>query len=72
MCIRDSWKPVRATLQKVGAPTTAEELGIEPESIIEALVQARTIRPERYTILDEKKLTYESAKKIAKITGVID
>jgi glycerol-1-phosphate dehydrogenase [NAD(P)+] len=66
------WKPVRATLQKVGAPTTAGELGIEPEYIIEALVKARTIRPERYTILDEKRLNYESAKKIAKLTGVLD
>jgi len=66
------WKPIRATLQKVGAPTTAEELGIESEHIIEALLKARAIRPERYTILDEKRLNHESAKKIAKITGVID
>jgi len=66
------WKDIKATLQKAGAPTTAEELGIEPESIIEALVRAGTIRPERYTILEEKRLSHDSAEKLAKATGVID
>ena len=65
------WKGIKDTLQKAGAPTTAEELGLEPESIVKALVQACNIRPERYTILDEKKLDYDSAKKLAKVTGVI-
>jgi len=65
------WKGIKDTLQKAGAPTTAEELGLEPESIVKALVQACTIRPERYTILDEKKLDYDSAEKLAKVTGVI-
>ena len=65
------WKGIKETLRKTGAPTTAEELGVEPESIIKALVQACTIRPERYTILDTKKLDYNSAKKLATVTGVI-
>jgi glycerol-1-phosphate dehydrogenase [NAD(P)+] len=65
------WKGIKDTLEKTGAPTTAEELGVEPESIIEALVQACTIRPERYTLLNTKKLDYDSAKKLAKVTGVI-
>jgi glycerol-1-phosphate dehydrogenase [NAD(P)+] len=65
------WKGIKDTLQKTGAPTTAEELGVEPESIIEALVQACTIRPERYTILNIKQLDYTSAKQLAKVTGVI-
>jgi len=66
------WKGIKATLQKAGAPTTAEELGVEPESVVEALVRAGTIRPERYTILEEKRLSYDSAEKLAKATGVID
>ena len=65
------WKGIKETLQKTGAPTTAEDLGLKPESIIKALVQACTIRPERYTILNEKKLDYDSAEKLAKVTGVI-
>ena len=65
------WKGIKDTLQKAGAPTTAEELGVEPESVVKALVQACTIRPERYTILNVKKLDCDSAKKLAKVTGVI-
>jgi glycerol-1-phosphate dehydrogenase [NAD(P)+] len=65
------WKSIKETLQKTGAPTNAEELGVDPESVIEALVKACTIRPERYTILSTKKLDHDSAKKLAKVTGVI-
>jgi glycerol-1-phosphate dehydrogenase [NAD(P)+] len=67
-----NWKRIKETLQKVGAPTTAKELGVKPKHVIEALVKACTIRPERYTILDEKKLDHDSAEKLAKATGVID
>ncbi len=65
------WKQIKATLRKVGAPTTAEELGIEPEFIIKALIKAQSIRPERYTILEDKKLSHQYAEKLAKATGVI-
>jgi glycerol-1-phosphate dehydrogenase [NAD(P)+] len=66
------WKRIKETLERVGAPTTAEELGVEPEHIIKALTLACTIRPERYTILDERKLSYEAAEKLARATGVIE
>ncbi|ASJ12890.1 NAD(P)-dependent glycerol-1-phosphate dehydrogenase [Thermococcus thioreducens] len=65
------WEKIRETLKKVGAPTNAYELGIDPEYIIEALTIAHTIRPERYTILGKDGLTREAAEKAAKITGVI-
>ena len=67
-----NWKKIKETLQQVGAPTTAKELGVKPKHVIEALVKACTLRPERYTILDEKKLDYNSAEKLARATGVID
>ncbi|MEM2026140.1 MAG: NAD(P)-dependent glycerol-1-phosphate dehydrogenase [Candidatus Bathyarchaeia archaeon] len=66
------WDLIRRTLSRVGAPVTAEEIGIEPKYIIEALVMAPKVRPERYTILSEKKLDYESARSLAKETGVIN
>lgn len=66
-----NWIKIRETLKRVGAPTNAYELGIEPEYIIEALMIAHTIRPERYTILGKEGLTREAAEKAAKITGVI-
>jgi glycerol-1-phosphate dehydrogenase [NAD(P)+] len=58
-------------LQKIGAPTTSEELGISKKKIVEALVRATEIRPERYTILGENGLTEDAAKALAKNTGVI-
>lgn len=67
-----NWKRIKETLRKVGAPTTAAELGRESDEIIQAMVRACTIRPERYTILAEKRLDYNSAARIAKATGVID
>jgi len=65
------WEMVRDTLRRVGAPTSAEEIGIADKYIVEALVKAREIRPERYTILNEKPLTRRSARQLAKKTGVI-
>jgi len=65
------WKKIRETLRKVGAPTTAKELGVEPEQIVEALVRAREIRPDRYTILDQRGLNHETAEKLGRATGVI-
>ncbi len=65
------WKGIKETLQKTGAPTTADGLGVESESIIKALVQACNIRPERYTILNKKKLDFATAKELAIATGVI-
>ncbi|ASJ00878.1 NAD(P)-dependent glycerol-1-phosphate dehydrogenase [Thermococcus gorgonarius] len=65
------WERVKETLKKVGAPTNAYGLGIEPEVVIKALTIAHTIRPERYTILGRDGLTWEAAEKAAKITGVI-
>jgi len=64
------WKHIRDTLKKIGAPTTARELGVEEEDIISALTMAHTIR-DRYTILGVRGLTREAAEKLAKITGVI-
>jgi glycerol-1-phosphate dehydrogenase [NAD(P)+] len=66
-----NWRQIRETLKRVEAPTTAKELGVEPEHITEALMRAAEIRPDRYTILDERALTPETAQKLGKTTGVI-
>jgi glycerol-1-phosphate dehydrogenase [NAD(P)+] len=66
-----NWKKVRRLLQRVGAPVTAEEAGLEPDLVVEALVKAASIRPERYTILGERGLTEQAARRLAKVTGVI-
>ncbi|MGC9209763.1 MAG: NAD(P)-dependent glycerol-1-phosphate dehydrogenase [Acidilobus sp.] len=65
------WSRIKRLLKLVGAPTTAKELGVKDEEVIEALVRAASIRPERYTILGEKGLTREAAEELAIRTGVI-
>jgi glycerol-1-phosphate dehydrogenase [NAD(P)+] len=67
----EDWEEIRDFLEIIGAPTTAKELGIPKKKIIQALLEAQSIRPERYTILGEQGLTEDAAKKLAKITGVI-
>jgi len=65
-----NWQEIREALKKIGAPTTAAEMGIEDKYIIEALLHAHSIRPERYTILGNG-LTLSAAEKVARITKVI-
>jgi glycerol-1-phosphate dehydrogenase [NAD(P)+] len=65
------WERIRRGLKTLGAPTTAGELGIGREMLIEALVRARDVR-ERYTILNEKPLDREKAEEACRATGVID
>ncbi|HQD26171.1 MULTISPECIES: NAD(P)-dependent glycerol-1-phosphate dehydrogenase [Methanoculleus] len=60
------WEGIRDSLRKIGAPTTPAEIGIDDETAVEALLAARTIRPERFTILDMG-LTQESARELVKM-----
>lgn len=65
-----NWEKIRNALIQIGAPTSAREMGISDEEVIEALLKAHTIRKERYTILGGG-LTPEAAEKTAVITKVI-
>ena len=65
------WKAIRNALKAVQAPTTAQEVGISDDEIIEALVMAHKIRPERYTILGDNGISREAAYELAQKTGVI-
>ena len=65
------WQRIKNALQIIGAPTTAKELGIEPEIIIKALTIAHKVRPERYTILGDNGIIMDAAERVANVTGVI-
>jgi glycerol-1-phosphate dehydrogenase [NAD(P)+] len=67
----DDWEEIRDFLRIIGAPINAKELRIPKKKIIQALIEAQKIRPDRYTILGEQGLTQDAAKRLAKITGVI-
>jgi glycerol-1-phosphate dehydrogenase [NAD(P)+] len=60
------WKAIRNALKDIGAPTTPADLGIDDDIAVEALLMAKTIRPERFTILDMG-LTMESAGDLVKM-----
>ena len=65
------WKKIIKTLKDVGAPTTAKQIGLKSDMIVEALMIAQGLRPKRYTILKEIKMTKKVAMNLAKITKVI-
>ena len=66
-----NWKKISLALKNVGAPTSAKEIGVTGTQVIDALILAQELRPERYTILKEKKMTQKCASKLAKSTGII-
>ena len=65
------WKKIVKTLKSVGAPTSAKEIGLKPKILTKALRIAQSLRPERYTILKEIKMTENIALKLAKSTKVL-
>ena len=68
---KQDWKKIVKTLKDVGAPTTAKQIGLTPDVIIEALTMAQELRPERYTVLKEVRMTKKRALNLAKSTKVI-
>ena len=65
------WKKVKNALLTIGAPTTAQELGVSSDEVIRALELAHTVRPDRYTILGDNGLTHDAAERLATVTGVV-
>ncbi|MEE8181535.1 MAG: sn-glycerol-1-phosphate dehydrogenase [Nitrosopumilaceae archaeon] len=65
------WKKIAQTLKNVGAPTKAKQIGLKPKILAKALMIAQSLRPERYTILKEVKMTEKRAFSLAKSTKVI-
>ncbi len=65
------WQTIASSLKVIGAPTNSKELKVPKETIVKALVKARNLRKDRYTILNYKKIDYKTAKKASKETGVV-
>jgi glycerol-1-phosphate dehydrogenase [NAD(P)+] len=60
------WRGIRTSLKSIGAPVTPADVGIDDAVAVEALLLAKTIRPERFTIFDMG-LTRESAQNLVQI-----
>ena len=65
------WKKIVKALKEVGAPVTAKQIGLTNDEVINALMIAQELRPERYTILKEFEMTKRKATTLAKSTKVI-
>lgn len=72
------WMAVKKALEEIGAPATAEQIGLTDQAVVRTLTRARKIneawlhdRPDFHTILMEKSMTTETAVEIATQTGVI-
>jgi len=65
------WQRVRRALKSVKTPTRASDTELSDDEIVRALVKARSIRPDRYTILSKVKFTSQTARELARETGVI-
>ena len=66
-----NWCAIRESLNTIGAPTTAAELGVSDDVIVKALKLAGSIRPDRYTILNKLHLDEKDSRELATSTGVI-
>ncbi len=64
------WERIRAVLEDVGAPTTAEGLGVSDDTMVKAVAIARTLR-DRYTILHRLKVDERLARRALRATEVI-
>ncbi|HXX54688.1 MAG TPA: NAD(P)-dependent glycerol-1-phosphate dehydrogenase [Methanoregula sp.] len=60
------WRSIRTSLREIGAPTTPADLGIDDAVAVEAILMAKTIRPERFTIFDMG-ITRESAEHLVQM-----
>src|ERR671917_1062366 len=65
-----NWDKIAETLKNVGAPTRAQQIKLNEEQVVKALIAARSLRPERYTILSKVRLDNKSAFELAKSVGV--
>ena len=64
------WRRVRSALKSVGAPVEASQIGVDESKVVESLMKASSIRPDRYTILSRRRLSRKSATLLARSTGV--
>jgi Glycerol dehydrogenase and related enzymes len=65
------WQDVKRSLERAGCPTKFSQLGITEEQLVDAIVRAPSIRPERYTILHKLNLDRNEARSLARRTNVI-
>jgi len=64
------WQSIQRALKLIGAPITAQEMNMTREDIVNALLMAQKIRPQRYTVLGADGISPDAAEHLVKATGV--
>lgn len=67
---KSSWKRVKRALESIGAPSTIPDLGIDRGDFIDAVIKAPSIRPDRYTILNQLHLNRAEVSRIIDEVGI--
>jgi glycerol-1-phosphate dehydrogenase [NAD(P)+] len=65
------WEIIVKTLENVGAPTKAKQIKINENQIVDSLLTAQSLRPDRYTILSKLKLDRRTALELAKSVCIV-
>ena len=65
------WEKIAESLTLFGAPTRGKEINLTEEEVVQSLVLASSLRPERFTILNREKLDKGRAASLAKSVRVI-
>ena len=66
-----NWRKIKQALQSAKCPVTAKQLGIDEDVVLDALMKAKEIRPERYTIIEHINFDKRIARSALESTGVI-
>ena len=72
LCLQGAdWMRMRNTLQSAGCPVDARGLGMDGDLMLEAVMKAAEIRPDRYTVLEDLRLDRGQARRALEETQVI-
>ncbi len=66
-----NWRKIKQALESAKCPTTAKQLGMDSDTVLKALMKAKEIRPERYTIIEHINFDKRIARNALETTGVI-
>jgi glycerol-1-phosphate dehydrogenase [NAD(P)+] len=65
------WERIAETLALFGAPTRGNQINLTEDEVVQSLVLAGSLRPERFTILSKEKLNKNKAASLARAVKVI-
>ena len=65
------FEAIIAVLENVKAPVKANQIKLTDKDVVQSLLIAQDLRPERYTILSKTKLDKKTASELAKSAKVI-